>query len=116
VLIALLTCLPAGYALAVYHVPGRRPILDATLVMMLVPSAALVLPLFLEVVNLRLVNTPWSVILPLGLFPFGVSLSFLYCQSEVALAALLTAAPILVIFMFAQRALVARQVSGAVKK
>jgi multiple sugar transport system permease protein len=50
--------------------------------MMLVPAAALVLPLFLEMAALDLVDTPWSVILPLGLFPFGVYLAFLYYQAN----------------------------------
>lgn len=78
VAIALLTCIPAGYAMATYDFVGRRTILVATLIAMIVPSAALVLPLFLEMAALNLTNTVWSVILPLGLFPFGVYLSYLY--------------------------------------
>jgi multiple sugar transport system permease protein len=206
VAIALVTCVPAGYAMAMYSFPGRTVALVGTLVMMLVPAAALVLPLFLEMAALDLVDTPWSVILPLGLFPFGVYLAFLYYQAnlprelveagrldgcsearlfvsiglplgrpgvgvvgffafiqawnnyflpfvmfsddrnynlqlglgslisstgainasrgasdlpiyapEVALAAVITAAPILLVFLFAQRYLVAGQVSGSVK-
>lgn len=206
VLIALLTCVPAGYALAMYGFRGRKVALVGTLIMMLVPAAALVLPLFLEMAALELVDTAWSVILPLGLFPFGVYLAFLYYQAnlplelleagrldgasearlfwsvglplgrpavgvvgffafiqawnnyflpfvmfsddrnynlqlglgtlisstgainasrgasdlpiygpEVSLAAVITAAPILLIFLFAQRYLVAGQVSGSVK-
>ena len=74
VAIALGTALPAGYALAKYRFPGRRVVLFLTLITMLVPSAALILPLYLEFSTLNLLNTPWAVILPLGFFPFGVYL------------------------------------------
>lgn len=69
---------PAGYALATAKFVGRRVILWATLITMILPSSALVLPLFLEMNAVRLVDTPWSVILPAAFFPFGVYLSFIY--------------------------------------
>lgn len=76
--IIVVTALLAGYALAVFPVPGRRTILMCTLVAMMVPPTALVLPLFLEINAVHLTNTAWSVILPASFFPFGTYLSFIY--------------------------------------
>jgi multiple sugar transport system permease protein len=76
--LALVVSLPAGYALATSRPWGRGLILSLTLVAMLLPISALVLPLFLEMNLVQLVNTPWSVILPLAFFPFGVYLAFIY--------------------------------------
>ena len=76
--IALAVSLPAGYALATSRPWGRNLILSLTLVAMLLPISALVLPLFLEMNLVQLVNTPWAVILPLAFFPFGVYLAFIY--------------------------------------
>jgi multiple sugar transport system permease protein len=46
------------------------------------PSAAFVLPLFLEMNLFHLVNTPLAVILPSGFYPFGVYLSFVYFSTS----------------------------------
>lgn len=81
VLIAVLISVPAGYALALYRFPGRRFLLFATLIGMIVPTAATVFPIYREMVVLGLVNTPWAVILPSAFFPFGVYLAFLHFQS-----------------------------------
>ncbi len=77
-ILALAVALPAGYALATSRPKGRNIILSLTLVTMLLPISALVLPLFLEMNLVQLVNTPWSVILPTSFFPFGVYLAFIY--------------------------------------
>lgn len=74
--------LPAGYVLAVARFPGRTLLLWSTLVGMLLPASALVLPLFLELNLFHLVNTPWSVILPACFFPFGVYLAYVYYGSS----------------------------------
>ncbi|MEU7746936.1 carbohydrate ABC transporter permease [Nonomuraea sp. NPDC049158] len=78
VLLSVTTSLLAGYALAATKIAGRRVILLSTLLAMIVPPAALVLPLFLEVNAVQLTGTAWSVILPAGLYPFGVYLAFIY--------------------------------------
>src|SRR6185369_10318441 len=70
VVLALLMATPAGYALAVYDFPGRRAVLNATLLTMIIPPAALILPLYLEMVQFGLVDTVWSVLLPSAFFPF----------------------------------------------
>lgn len=48
VALAIVVTIPAGYALAVGSFAGRRLILTTTLVAMVMPSAALVLPIFLS--------------------------------------------------------------------
>ncbi len=81
--ITLVTAVPAGYALALTRFVGRRVILSLTLISMLVPTAALVLPLFLEMNAVHQVGSIWSVILPFSLFPFGVYLVYIYFSSSI---------------------------------
>jgi len=76
--IGLAIAIPAGYVLAVARFPGRALILWSTLIGMLLPASALVLPLFMELNLVHLVNTSWSVILPACFFPFGVYLAYVY--------------------------------------
>ena len=81
--IALFTSIPAGYALALGHFRGRRLLLKTTLIVMLMPSAALVLPIFLELAAVHLVGTAYSVVLPFSFFPFGVYLTYVYFTTSV---------------------------------
>tara|TARA_R110002126_G_scaffold291674_1_gene455135 strand:- start:13838 stop:14746 length:909 start_codon:yes stop_codon:yes gene_type:complete len=76
--LSLIAALPAGYILATEIFPGRRIILLATLVAMITPNAAIVLPIFLEMHLIGLNNTRVSLILATGFFPFGVYLAFIY--------------------------------------
>jgi multiple sugar transport system permease protein len=76
--LALLAAIPAGYGLALTHFIGRKTLLSITLVVMIMPATALVLPLFLEMNKLGLYGTSWSLILPFGFFPFGVYLAYIY--------------------------------------
>lgn len=78
----------AGYALATLQFPGRKAILVATLLSMLLPATATVLPLFLEINAFHLVNTAWSVILPASFYPFGVYLAFVFFATSVPKAVL----------------------------
>lgn len=77
-LLSVAVTLPAGYALATSDFAGRRLIIWLTLITMIIPGSALVLPLFLELSLVRLANTPWAVILPAAFFPFGVYLAYLF--------------------------------------
>jgi multiple sugar transport system permease protein len=76
--LSLAVTLPAGYGLATSRFAGRRLLLWLTLITMIIPGSALVLPLFLEMSYVRLANTPWAVILPAAFFPFGVYLAYIY--------------------------------------
>src|ERR1051325_148970 len=80
--LALLTSIPAGYTLAIARFPGRRPLLWLTLITMLLPPSALVLPMFMELNLFHLVNTQWAVILPAAFFPFGTYLTYIYYASS----------------------------------
>ena len=77
-ILTLLTSIPAGYALALSRFRGRKLLLTVTLVVMIMPSAALVLPIFLELNLVGLVGTVWSIILPFSFYPFGVYLVYIY--------------------------------------
>ena len=81
--LAVLAAIPAGYGLALTHFVGRRALLAITLVVMIVPATALVLPLFLEANTVHLVGTVWSLILPFGFFPFGVYLAYIYFSTTI---------------------------------
>jgi multiple sugar transport system permease protein len=76
--LTMLTSVPAGYALALTRFRGRKTLLVITLVTMIMPSATLVLPIFLELNRFHLIGTVWSVILPFSFYPFGVYLVYIY--------------------------------------
>jgi len=77
-IITVAVALLAAYALATMRFPGRKAILTLTLLAMVIPATAVVLPLFLEINAFHLTNTAASVILPASFFPFGVYLAFIY--------------------------------------
>jgi multiple sugar transport system permease protein len=81
--IVLATAIPAGYGFALSRFPGRRLVLGLTLVAMIMPAAALVLPIFLELNSVHLIGSTLSVILPFSFFPFGVYLAYIYYASAV---------------------------------
>jgi multiple sugar transport system permease protein len=74
--------IPAGYILAIARFPGRRLLLWLTLITMLLPPSALVLPMFMELNLVHLINTSWAVILPSAFFPFGTYLTYIYYASS----------------------------------
>jgi multiple sugar transport system permease protein len=81
--IVIVTAIPAGYGLALGAFPGRRLVLTLTLISMIMPAAALVLPIFLELNSLHLIGNVLSVILPFAFFPFGVYLAYIYYATAV---------------------------------
>jgi multiple sugar transport system permease protein len=83
----------AGYGLAKYDFPGRRGVFAVVLGAVAVPGTALAVPTFLLFSDLHLTNTPWSVILPSLVSPFGLYLIWVYAQDAVP-AELLEAARI----------------------
>jgi multiple sugar transport system permease protein len=76
--IVLVTAVPAGYGLAIGRFPGRRVILTLTLVVMVMPAASLVLPIFLELNALHLLGGIMSIVLPFSFYPFGVYVAYIY--------------------------------------
>ncbi|MFE2644207.1 carbohydrate ABC transporter permease [Streptomyces nigra] len=81
--ITLLVSIPAGYALALTEFRLRQVLLVLTLVVMLIPNTALVLPIFLELNSVGLIGSPLSVILPMSFFPFGVYLTYIYFSTSI---------------------------------
>ena len=82
--LTLLISIPAGYALALIQFKGRRLLLVTTLIVMLIPNTALVLPVFLELSAVHLIGNPLAVILPFSFFPFGVYLTYIYFSTAVS--------------------------------
>ncbi|WP_127473216.1 carbohydrate ABC transporter permease [Microbacterium sulfonylureivorans] len=77
------TAMLAGYALATAPLPFRRALLMTTLIAMIVPPVALVLPLFIEVTAIGIYNTPWAIILTSSFYPFGVFLAYIYFATSI---------------------------------
>jgi multiple sugar transport system permease protein len=72
-----------GYALAKYRFRGRRLVFGLVMGSLLVPSTALVVPLFLLEHDVGLINSYQGVILPLLVYPFGVYLMSLFAADAV---------------------------------
>ncbi len=81
--ITLCVAVPAGYGLAMTEFRGRHTLLVSTLVVMLMPTATLVVPLFLEINAVHLIGTMWSIVLPYSFYPFGVYLTYIYFTTAV---------------------------------
>lgn len=73
----------AGYALAIFDFPGKKGILATVIGGIAIPSTALVVPTFLLFAKLGLTNTPWSVIIPSLVSPFGLYLVMSYSLTGV---------------------------------
>ena len=73
----------AGYAFAKFAFPGRQFIFGAVLGSIMIPATALALPTYLVFANLGLVNTPWAIIIPSIVSPFGVYLMRVYAADSV---------------------------------
>jgi len=78
VFLSVAVSIPTGYVLATMKFRGRQLIMWLTLITMILPGSAMVLPLFLEMNLLKLIDNPWAVILPYAFAPFGVYLSYVY--------------------------------------
>ncbi|HEY8686656.1 MAG TPA: carbohydrate ABC transporter permease [Chloroflexota bacterium] len=81
--IVLVVSIPAGYAMALTEFRFRQALLVITLVVMLIPNTALVLPVFLELNSVGLIGNALAVILPFSFFPFGVYLTYIYFSTSV---------------------------------
>jgi multiple sugar transport system permease protein len=76
-----LICALGGYAFAKYDFPGKKFLFNLIIATVTVPSTALVLPLFLMLNKLGLLNTMWGVILPSLVNPFGLYLMRIFWES-----------------------------------
>ncbi|MBV7242591.1 carbohydrate ABC transporter permease [Streptomyces sp. MW-W600-10] len=73
----------AGYGLAKFDFPGRRAAFAVVLGAVAVPGTALAVPTFLLFSEMGLTNTPWGVLIPLLVTPFGLFLLFSYANEAV---------------------------------
>ncbi|PSL38695.1 carbohydrate ABC transporter membrane protein 2 (CUT1 family) [Labedella gwakjiensis] len=73
----------AGYGMAKYNFPGRKVVFALVLGAVAVPGTALAVPTFLMFSQLGLTNTPWAVILPSLISPFGLYLMWTFANEAV---------------------------------
>jgi multiple sugar transport system permease protein len=73
----------AGYGLAKFNFPGKRAVFAIVLGAVAVPGTALAVPTFLMFSQLGLTNTPWAIILPSLISPFGLYLIWTYATDAV---------------------------------
>ena len=83
VIIATITASLAGFVISASRIKFKRTFLISTLIMMLLPPVALVIPLFVLMDKVGLVDNPWSVILISSLYPFGAFLSYIYYSTTI---------------------------------
>lgn len=79
--ISVISCITAGFVMAVLDVPFRRLLLFLTLLTMLIPITAMAMPLYVMIDGIGLNNTLLGLILASSYFPFGAFLSYLYYSS-----------------------------------
>ncbi|WP_410642690.1 carbohydrate ABC transporter permease [Amycolatopsis sp. lyj-346] len=72
-----------GYALAKLHFRGKRLLLFVILGSIAVPGIALAIPQFLLFARLGLTNTPWAVLVPSFVNPFGLYLMWVFTAEAV---------------------------------
>jgi multiple sugar transport system permease protein len=73
-LIVLFTCSLAGYIFAKFEFPGRSVIFVVLLMTMMVPFPVLLIPTYLVVNELGLINSLWALIVPAMTSAFGIFL------------------------------------------
>ncbi len=81
--VATFVAMLAGYALAATKIPLQKPLLILTLIAMIVPQVAFVLPMFIQVTQMGIFNTAWAIILPGTFYPFGVFLAYIYFTTTI---------------------------------
>jgi multiple sugar transport system permease protein len=80
---AALLAASAGYGFAKFRFRGDRAAFNLVLGAIMVPATALAIPTYLLFAKADLVNTPWAIILPSLVSPFGLYLMRIYAQDAV---------------------------------
>ncbi|MER5219996.1 carbohydrate ABC transporter permease [Streptomyces flaveus] len=73
----------AGYGFAKFRFRGDRAAFNLVLGAIMVPATALAIPTYLLFAEVGLVNTPWAIILPSLVNPFGLYLMRVYAADAV---------------------------------
>ncbi|TPF85928.1 ABC transporter permease [Bifidobacterium sp. UTCIF-37] len=80
---ATLLAIMGGYALAKFRFPGRKAVFAVIIGSISVPGIALAVPQFLLFAKLGLTNTPWAMIIPSLISPFGLYLMWIFSDQAV---------------------------------
>ncbi|MEV8360367.1 carbohydrate ABC transporter permease [Microbacterium sp. NPDC076895] len=72
-----------GYALAKFNFPGKKAVAAVVIGAVAVPGTALAVPTFLMFSEMGLTNTPWSVIIPSLISPFGLYLMWTFASESI---------------------------------
>jgi multiple sugar transport system permease protein len=72
-----------GYGFAKYRFRGNGSLFALVLGSIMVPTTALAIPTYLLFSKIGLVNTPWAIILPSLVSPFGLYLMRIYAQDAI---------------------------------
>jgi multiple sugar transport system permease protein len=73
----------AGYGLAKFNFVGKRAVFATVIGAVAVPGTALAVPTFLMFSKMGLTNTPWSVIIPSLVSPFGLYLMWTFSTQAI---------------------------------
>jgi len=73
----------AGYGLAKFRFRGRPAVFAIVLGAIAIPGTALAVPTFLLFSQLGLTNTPWAIIIPSLISPFGLYLIWVYAVDSI---------------------------------
>ncbi|HKM05730.1 MAG TPA: carbohydrate ABC transporter permease [Sphaerochaeta sp.] len=76
--ITVLVNLMAGYALAKYIFTGRNLIFTIMIATLMIPLQVIMIPIFLQLKNLGMLNSLWGIIIPPAATPTGVFLARQY--------------------------------------
>lgn len=80
---ATLLAVLGGYGLAKFAFPGKRAVFAVVIGAVAVPGAALAVPTFLMFSRMGLTDTPWAVILPSLVSPFGLYLMWVFASEAI---------------------------------
>ncbi|MCM3516169.1 carbohydrate ABC transporter permease [Nocardioides sp. P86] len=72
-----------GYALARFDFPGKKAVFAVVIGAVAVPGTALAVPTFLMFSQMGLTNTPWAVIIPSLISPFGLYLMWTFATDAI---------------------------------
>jgi multiple sugar transport system permease protein len=72
-----------GYGLAKFDFPGKKGVFALVIGAVAVPGTALAVPTFLMFSNMGLTDTPWAIIIPSLVSPFGLYLMWTFAADAV---------------------------------
>lgn len=80
---ATLLAIIGGYGLAKFNFPGKKGVFAIVIGAVAVPGTALAVPTFLMFSQMGLTNTPWAVIIPSLITPFGLYLMWTFAAEAI---------------------------------